>query len=450
MQTRLIGLILLLSVVSWQCDKIRDGWPPGKGTNGHTSKYSSRVVSEWIGLQLEFLKEAPTAQGNPTFSRQYAYGGITLYEAVVGGMPNFRSLAGQLNGLNNLPNSTGGASLNWALSANAALADFTRKFYAHIPDAETRISQLENSLMQFYSVGTNNSQQQRSIEFGKAIAAKIFSWSETDGHKSANDPFTAPADKIGPGFWAAPNPPSIQSLPYLKNVRRLVAGSGDGAELPAPPPYSTDPKSPFYKMVKEVYDASPADGSEEKAMAMYWRDVPGTTTPGHYLSILKQVLEKDNVSLDKAAISYALAGIMVHDACISTWTTKYKYWLVRPITYIQTVMGHADWAPAFGTPPHPEYPSAHSSLSAANAHAMTLVFGENYKFEDHTFDYLHNPETDPLMFKPRKYSSFKAIAEEAGISRLYGGIHYRFSIEQGLKQGWKVAGNIEKRLKLQK
>ena len=224
----------------------------------------------------------------------------------------------------------------------------------------------------------------------------------------------------------------------------MVPGSGNGADLPAPPAYSTVPGSDFHNMVAEVYSATPAMGSPERAMAFYWRDVPGTTTPGHYISILKQVLEKKQPKLDMAAIAYATGGIMVFDASISTWKTKYDYLLVRPIVYIQNVMGYTTWTSTLGTPPHPEYPSAHSSLSAANAEAMTLVFGENFAFEDHTFDYLYNPAVDPLMFKYRSYPSFHAAANEAGVSRLYAGIHYRYSIEKGLLQGRKVADNIRK------
>ncbi|MCG7858926.1 vanadium-dependent haloperoxidase, partial [Flavihumibacter sediminis] len=110
------------------------------------------------------------------------------------------------------------------------------------------------------------------------------------------------------------------------------------------------------------------------------------------------------------------------------------------------VLGHSSWEPTLGTPPHPEYPSAHSSLSAANAEALTSLFGDNRPFVDHTFDYLYNETTDPLLFKARSYSSFRAMADEAGLSRLYGGIHYRFSIEQGLIQGRKVAANIQQKL----
>ena len=190
-----------------------------------------------------------------------------------------------------------------------------------------------------------------------------------------------------------------------------------------------------------MHDLKPAVGSPNEAMALWWRDVPGTSTPGHYVSILQQVLEKEKPGLDVSATAYALAGIMVFDASISTWQTKFTYHLVRPITYINSNIG--SWTSAIGTPPHPEYPSAHSSLSAANAEAMTLIFGSDYSFQDNTFEYMWPGST-------RSYSSFNAMADEAGLSRIYGGIHYRFSVDAGLQQGRKVADNIMKQLKLYK
>ncbi|MEO6000564.1 MAG: phosphatase PAP2 family protein, partial [Chitinophagaceae bacterium] len=159
-------------------------------------------------------------------------------------------------------------------------------------------------------------------------------------------------------------------------------------------------------------------------------------------SILKQVLERDKTMLDKAAIAYALMGITVYDASISCWQTKYFYNVVRPITYIRTVLGHSTWSPLFATPGHPEYPAAHAVLSAAAADALSYVLGDNYSFTDHTYDY--------LGMQSRSYSSFRAFGEDAGHSRLYAGIHYKPSIIAGLGQGRKVASNIRSKLRFLK
>jgi hypothetical protein len=184
-------------------------------------------------------------------------------------------------------------------------------------------------------------------------------------------------------------------------------------------------------MVKQVYDASQILTDDQKGMAMFWRDIPGVSSPGHWLSIVQQVVRQTNSSLDKAALAYALTGAAINDGLISCWQTKYKYNLVRPITYIRNVLGFGTWSSFLTTPAHPEYSSAHAVLSVAAAEVLEKIFGNIGSFTDHTYDYLN--------FAPRTYPSLSAIGEEAGQSRFYAGIHYKPSIEAGIKQGKKVA-----------
>jgi membrane-associated phospholipid phosphatase len=145
-------------------------------------------------------------------------------------------------------------------------------------------------------------------------------------------------------------------------------------------------------------------------------------------------MAKKQTKLDDAALAYALTGTAINDALISCFKAKYRYNLVRPITYIREVMGYSNWNTYIGTPAHPEYSSAHSSLSAAAADVLTRLFGNSGTFTDHTYDY--------LGLAARTYSSFAAIGEEAGYSRVYGGIHYLQSVVVGFEQGRKVSANI--------
>jgi hypothetical protein len=233
-----------------------------------------------------------------------------------------------------------------------------------------------------------------------------------------------------------PTPPAFAnaSTPYWGNNRPVVTVSTDNTQPPAPVSYSIEPASAFYQMVKQVYDASQNLTDDQKAMALFWRDVPGVTSPGHWLSIVQQVVRQTQSNLAKAALAYAVTGAAINDGLISCWQTKFEYNLVRPITYIRDVMGHTTWNSFLGTPPHPEYSSAHSTLSGAAAAALKELFGNIGSFTDHTYDY--------LGFPARTYNSFTAIAEEAGQSRVYAGIHYQPSVEAGLLQGRKVTANI--------
>jgi membrane-associated phospholipid phosphatase len=150
------------------------------------------------------------------------------------------------------------------------------------------------------------------------------------------------------------------------------------------------------------------------------------TPPGHWESITLQIFERDNVALDKSVDVLARLGVALADAFIGCWDDKFKYDLLRPVTYIRRVID-SKWESLINTPPFPEYPSGHSTQSGAAAAVLTGQFGENFAFEDAT----HKKDG----VKPRAFPSFWAAADEAGISRLYGGIHFRAAIERGLDQG---------------
>jgi hypothetical protein len=183
-----------------------------------------------------------------------------------------------------------------------------------------------------------------------------------------------------------------------------------------------------------VYEASLILTEDQKAMANFWRDVPGVSSPGHWLSILQQVIKQTQTPLEKAALAYALTGVGINDALITCFSEKYIHSVVRPITYIREVMGYSTWNSFLTTPAHPEYSSAHSSLSMAAALVIEKLFGYVENFTDHTYDY--------LGYAPRTYPAIYDVALEAGDSRFYAGIHYKKSINAGFYQGNKVADNI--------
>jgi hypothetical protein len=406
--------------------------------HGHlkqTNTFSSNVAITWINMQIRLMRAS--GLGNTPLFRPYAYSGIALYESVVPGMPAFQSVASQLNGLSGLPETQHGFAYHWPSAANAALAFMNKQMFPTASAAnKAAIDSLENALKAQYQDDADAATINRSIAFGKAVAQKVFDWSETDGYKHASDPYTPP---VGVGLWV-PTPPAFAAAatPYWGNLRTIVPGSGNNSQPGPPTAYSTDPSSDFYKMVKRVYDVSQNLSPQDSAQALFWRDAPGTV-PAHYLSIFAQTLQKANSSLDVAAYGWVLGGIAPLDASISCWQAKFHYNLVRPITYIRTVLGHPTWNALFATPAHPEYPSAHAIITSAFGDAMTAVFGDNFSLTDHTYDF--------LGMAPRTFSSFTALGDDGGNSRLFAGIHYQLSIDTGLKQGRTVAQNIIKSVK---
>jgi hypothetical protein len=247
------------------------------------SQYSSDVVSAWMDMQLRIFRTTTIAPPLHTV-RMGAYSAIAMYEAVVPGMPDYRSLAGQLNGMPAMP-SANPSAYHWVISANAALAAMSRNFFT-TTSAENKASMdsLENALNNLYKNDVSAEVFQQSADFGKAVAQLIFDWSKTDGSLNTNPAYIPP---VGPGLWA-PTPPAFAAAlgPYWGNNRTLVQGSLDGSAPPVPPVYSTDPGSPYYAMVNEVYNISQSLTTEQQAIAIYYRDSPGYAAGSHYLAIL--------------------------------------------------------------------------------------------------------------------------------------------------------------------
>ncbi|MEX1018509.1 MAG: vanadium-dependent haloperoxidase, partial [Litorilinea sp.] len=224
--------------------------------------------------------------------------------------------------------------------------------------------------------------------------------------------------------------------------RPFILASGNACPSVPPPAYSEEQDSAFYAEAWEVYTVVQAADPAEVEIARFWADDPGKTStpPGHWVSILNQVLKQEHATLALAGESYARLGIGLADSFITCWHTKYLYNVPRPITYIQKLIDSTWNTPVVVdpviTPPFPEYTSGHSVQSGAAAAVLTDLFGENYAFTDYT--HVH------LGYAPRVYASFEDAAHEAAISRLYGGIHYRAAIDNGIEQGKCVGEQVRK------
>ncbi|RIK45091.1 MAG: phosphoesterase [Chloroflexi bacterium] len=432
---RIVALAALLLTLLAACSAVRTS-PPA-------ASYDAEVATSWFGMALNLVQKTPGFTP-PVASRVFGYLGVALYETVRPGLPGYRSLAGQLNGLETLPQPNALARYHWPAAANSALASLTHRLFPTAPpEMMTAVDALEAYFAQEFAAQEDATTLARSAAWGKIMANAIYAWSMTDGgHEgylhSFSDAYLPPS---GPGMWVSTPPTFAQALqPYWGQNRPFVLSAADDCPAPPPPAYSEEANSPFYAEALEVYDSGRSRSEEQVQIALFWADDPGRTAtpPGHWISILGQILEEGSYTLDKAAEAYAKVGVVVTDAFITCWRTKYQYNLLRPITYIQQVID-TEWnASAITdpviTPPFPEYTSGHSVQSSAVVVVLTSLFGEGYAFTDHTHDALGLP--------PHSFPSFTAAAEEAAISRLYGGIHYRSAIVNGLAQGRCVAEKI--------
>lgn len=412
------------------------------GNHGHTKltkTFSSDVVVSWINLQLQMNKAPlPAGTAGQANDRCLAYCGIALYESVVPGMPAYQTLSGQLTDFPAMPSPERRKAYHWGASANAALAEMNRKLFPATADAnKTAMTNLENSFQAVYANETDAETLQRSIAFGKEVATRVFNWAATDGSANVNPAYVPP---VGPGLWV-PTAATPPVGPYNYQRRKLVPGVARGTELRPPPAFSSTPGSPFYNMVKQVYDASLTLTADQKAMADYFKDVPGYTPGGTYVALFSQLLDQTKPSLDQAALAYVKVGLAMHDAGIILFTNKYQFNLIRPVTYIRAYIDPA-WSTYIPTPNHPEFPSGHSTTGGAVLTMMSKIFGENFRITLHTYDYLSYPS--------RSYTSFTQMLKEISDSRLYGGLHYRETLDKSEAQGEKVAKNILRKIKFLK
>ena len=405
-----------------------------------TDSSAAEVAVAWFELLYDVVKAERV--GPPPASRFYGITAVALYEAVVSGSLGHRSLVGQLNELSSVPLPKPFRGYHWPTVANSALAQTIRSLFANgSPASHEAIYGLEHHFARQFRHRVRPLVYASSVAHGQAVADAILSWAANDGFAQLNHcSYTPP---LGPGLWE-PTPPDFApnpAQPCWGDLRPFILTSGAECAPPPHPVYSEDPASEFYTHAFAVYSTSLMLTDEQRTIARYWADGPGDTgTPsGHWIAIMGQFARHDDLSLMAAAEGYARVGIAVADAFVSCWSTKYTYNLLRPVTYIQQHI-HPTWLPLLPTPAFPEYVSGHSTQSMAAATMLTALFGVRAFTDTTHLDHGQSQE-------PRAFNSFEAAATEAAMSRLYGGIHYPFGNEEGLKQGACVSQMIVERVR---
>jgi hypothetical protein len=438
MLLKLVKVGGMAAVILCLCIQVMPGFA---ATTTSAADYRHEVATAWFNLQLSLVKETP-GFSPPVAARAFGYTGVALYEAVVAGMPDYQSLVGQLNELAEMPQPETDLNYHWPTVANSTLATITRQLFPTASDDnQAAINTLYDEFAQMYSYDLDTDVLNRSVSYGQDVANVVFAWSMADGgHEGHLTNF--PADYLAPegdGLWV-PTPrlngdPQPAMQPYWGNNRTFLPSSVEACASSAPPVYSEDPDSAFYAEAMEVYQTSQNLTQEQTDIALFWADDPGRTAtpPGHSIAILTQILEQQHATLALSAEAYGRMSIAVADAFIGCWHTKYIHNLVRPVTYIQRLMDE-NWMPIVNTPPFPEYPSGHSVQSGAAVAVLAGMFGEEYSFTDHTHD--------ALGLASRTFDSFPEMANEAAMSRLYGGIHYGAAIELGLEQGTCIGERV--------
>ncbi len=449
-----------------------------------TAATDPRVVSEWVhslygAIRVERLSP-------PVASRLSAYVFTALYAGLAAAHPALPALDGALNGIPVLPRAADASSVDATVVAMAAERVVVDSLMREgLATTRAQLARLADSLVTArVTGGLSADRRARSDSLGRRIGLAIVAWSNTDGFAGTRGrPYVPP---VGDGLWyndapatiyatqnlsgasefvALDNPANQQRTsnvserglimsrpkaagaktmpaanmagatePYWREVRPFVLTAWNACPIPDALPYATDSAAPLRAMARAVVDAKASLTPEQKTIAYYWADNAGESgTPvGHWLSIAGQMISERHLDADAAARLVLATAISQADAFIAAWGYKYQYNLLRPRTYIRRVMD-STWEPLIPTPPFPEHPAGHSTQSSAAATVITALIGAT-PFTDST--------SISIGHSVRHFPSFQAASEEAGMSRIYGGIHYPSGNSAGLTLGRCVGAKV--------
>ncbi|MEP7196447.1 MAG: hypothetical protein ABI851_07990 [Saprospiraceae bacterium] len=401
---------------------------------------NSDLATQWINLSLELTRKTPGFT-SPVAARGYAYLSLGLYEVLVPGMSGYSSMQGKFQGFpkGTMKNPNDFGEISWQASLNECAYQLCKKIYINTtPEANQEIEKLYQKVITDLVSTTSNEILNNSKNYGSAQANALFNYSITDNQSESyltnySSSYVAPQ---GEGVWS----PSVYTnkrplQPFWGEVRTFSKHNIREMEMNAPPEFSDEKSSVFYSYALEVRNTVINLNRQDEIVVKYWNeDLEGTITPaGHMLAILGEILKSQSKDLGFAAFSMMKLATTLHDATIAAWKTKYTYYTMRPETYIRQYIDH-DFLSLSNATATPEYSSGQAAVASAAAEILGSLFDYNYAFTDRTYEYRKD-----IDGSPRAYQSFQDMADEVLSSNLLGGIHYRFSLKAGQKQGIEIA-----------
>lgn len=391
----------------------------------------------------------------PVASRIYAYSNLAAYQIMrqenkdlVDFNPNFKDLEP-------VPRADSSAKINFKLAALVAQMEIGKKLIF----SEDLLTSYRDSLYSNWEK-TNKEEFNTSKDYGLVVAQHLSNWIDKDNYKETRTMPKYSVHSDDPSRWQ-PTPPSYMDgiEPHWQDIRSFTLDSASQFKPEPHPKFSLEEGTAFYEELIEVYEIKKqmeekGDESEEVKIAQFWDCNPYVSTQrghlmfatkkitpgGHWMGICKIAAKKANLDFAQSSYAYTATAIALADGFISCWDEKYNSNLVRPETLINKFVDE-NWSPVLQTPPFPEYSSGHSVVSGAASIVLTEIFGDEFSFEDNTEVKYGLPI--------RSFNSFSHAANEAAISRLYGGIHYRSAVENGIVQGRNIGNHVVQTLNLE-
>jgi len=418
------------------------------------AEYNAKAAnSEYYNAALNKLTQVVIHDifSPPVASRIYAYANLAGYESLVPFDPNYESLGGKLRRFQAGPQPEAGKEYCFPLASARAFLTVARALTFSVEFYD----EFEKPFYEQYKKdGVPDDVYDRSMAYGETIAKHVLDYAAKDNYKQTRG-FKHTVTNAD-GTWV-PTPPAYMDAaePQWNKLRCWAMDTCSQFMPPRPLPYNLTKGSPYQKELQEVYETGKLANKQQQDIAYFWDDnafvmnVAGhvsyaskkMTPGGHWLAIAQTVARQKKMTLMPTVEAYALTSFALTDGFISCWDEKYRSNTIRPETVINKSMD-PQWTPFLQTPPFPEYPSGHSVISTAAATVLTNLMGDNIAFTDSTeFKYGHGV---------RSFSSFRDAANQASISRLYGGIHYRSALTNGQVEGQKVGEWVLQKIRARK
>ncbi|MET0300660.1 MAG: vanadium-dependent haloperoxidase [Flavitalea sp.] len=401
-----------------------------------------RLVNKMGDIMLHDVTNPPLA------ARFFSYTFLAGYEILSQNDSSLTKLAGKLNKYPALSKPDSITGYDYQVAAYLAMIETASKMQPTGANLKGLRDAFVDSCL---AKGCTQETVDNSQRYASAISREMLKYAKTDGYnKISNFPRYSPIEKEG--YWF-PTPPAFLGAvePYFNTIRSFSLDSSNEFKPVPPAPFSTDKKSAFYAQMQTNYHEGKPFPADSLLIAAYWDCNPFALQDGghlqvglkkispgaHWLGITGIACGKAGKSFTETVAIHTMVAISLMDGFLACWDEKYRSNRIRPETAIRKYLD-TDWKPLLQTPPFPEYPSGHSTISAAAATVLTHYLGENFAYTD----------TVEVKFglPTRNFTSFMQAADEAGISRLYGGIHFIDAITNGRTQGIQVAEKVLKRV----
>jgi hypothetical protein len=384
----------------------------------------------------------------PAAARFYSYAMLSAYQIASERSPTLITPAQLIKDFPQVQKPTD-PLIDISFSATYAMLETGRLM---IPSGGSLQGKQEDLFAAYRKAGYKKKVLEVSAAYARVIAQAVVAFSKRDGYLSLSKLRRYQPQETDSTWY--PTPPEYMAAvePNWKTVRTFLTDSCN--QFSPAPPTAFNPKkgSNFYMLMNEVYETVVHLNEEQKNIARYWDCNPFAnfyvghvsvaikkiSPGGHWMNITGIACRAAQIPFDKTVQTHAMVAMGLHDSFVSCWSAKYQSDRIRPKSAVNRYIDER-WEPFLETPPFPEYTSGHSVISTTSAELLTYFIGENFSFTDNTEVFFGLPE--------RKFSSFRAAAEEAAISRLYGGIHFRDAIEQGQLQGKRISMHIIEKLK---